>query len=237
MLLLSSMFKHLKVIALCSAVVLSVGFPVNVLAAPVRPVTATAVQKNDARAAEKLTRRLVKIRTISAKFKQESVGSDGRIRTESGSMQIKRPGKFRWDTASPFEQEIVALDKKIWLVDRDLQQVIIQIQDQRMSNTPAQLLSGDVKEFLKDYQIGLYRDDKQERFTLTPAGNSDLFEKLDIVFRDGVLNSFELRDSLGGRRRVELSDVNVNGMISDSDFRVEIPKGYDVIDQTGNTEQ
>ncbi|WP_354009664.1 outer membrane lipoprotein chaperone LolA [Endozoicomonas lisbonensis] len=231
------MFKHLKVIALFSAVALSAGSPVNVLAAPVKPVAATAVQDNDAKAAEKLTRKLEKIRTISAKFKQESVGSDGRIRTESGSMQIKRPGKFRWDTASPFEQEIVALDKKIWLVDRDLQQVIIQIQDQRMSNTPAQLLSGDVKEFLKDYQIGLYRDDKQERFTLTPAGSSDLFEKLDIIFRDGVLNSIELRDSLGGRRRVELSDVNVNGMISDSDFRVEIPKGYDVIDQTGNTEQ
>lgn len=237
MLLPGSMFKHLKVIALFSAVALSVGSPVNVVAAPVKPVVAPPVQKHDAKAAEKLIRKLTKIRTISAKFKQESIGSDGRIRTESGSMQIKRPGKFRWNTASPFEQEIVSLDKKVWLVDRDLQQVIIQIQDERMSNTPAQLLSGNVKEFLKDYQIGLYRDDKQERYTLTPTGDSDLFEKLDIVFRDGVLSSIELRDSLGGRRRVELSDVNVNGMISDSDFRVKIPKGYDVIDQTSNTEQ
>ncbi|WP_236631933.1 outer membrane lipoprotein chaperone LolA [Endozoicomonas montiporae] len=208
----------------------------NAGAAPVKPVTA-AVQENDAKAAEKLTRKLEKIRTISAKFKQESIGSDGRIREESGSMQIKRPGKFRWNTASPFEQEVVAIDKKIWMVDRDLHQVIIQVQDDRMSNTPAQLLSGDAKEFLKDYRIGLYQDDKQERFALTPDGNSDLFEKLDIVFRNGLLNSIELRDSLGGRRRVELSDVNFNGMISDSDFRVEIPKGYDVLDQTASTEQ
>ena len=229
------MFKYLKAVVLVSAVACSVGSTVNAVAAPVKPEPFTE-QKNDAKAAEKLTRKLEKIRTISAQFKQESVGSDGRIREESGSMQIKRPGKFRWNTTSPFEQEIVALDKKIWLVDRDLQQVIIQVQDERMSNTPAQLLSGDAKEFLKDYQIGLYRDDKQERFTLTPDGNSDLFEKLDIVFRDGVLSSIELRDSLGGRRRVELSRVNVNGMISDSDFRVEIPKGYDVLDQTGNTE-
>ena len=233
------MFKRLKIIALCS--VLAV--PAVVMAAPVaKPAPAKESQTevaraHDSKAADKLTRKLESIRTISAEFKQESVGSDGRLRTETGSMQIKRPGKFRWNTTSPFEQEIVAQDQKIWMLDRDLQQVIIQVQDKRMSNTPAQLLSGDTKAFLKDYQIGLYEDAQKEKYTLTPAGNSDLFDKLDIIFRNNELSSIELRDSLGGRRRVDLSGVNVNGMISDSDFRVDIPKGYDVVDQTGSTGQ
>ena len=229
------MLKHLKRLTLLSLLSVPLSVPLTALAAPVKTVAPD--QGHHAKAADTLIRKLEDIRTLSAGFRQESIGSDGRVRTELGTLQVKRPGKFRWNTSSPFEQEIVAQDKKVWMVDRDLQQVIIQIQDQRMSNTPAQLLSGDVKVFIKDYRIGLYKDDKQEKYTLTPAGNSDLFDKLDIVFRNNMLSSIELRDSLGGRRRVELNAVNVNGMISDSDFRVEIPKGYDVVDQTGSAGQ
>ena len=186
----------------------------------------------DKSASDILTRKLEKIHTISARFQQEAVGSDGRARNESGFMQMKRPGHFRWNTETPFEQEIVAIKDKVRVVDRDLFQVIIQHQDQRMGNTPAQLLSGNPGEFLGDYRVFRFNDEKQDKFTLIPKGNSDLFDKLDIIFRNNNLDSIELRDSLGGRRRVSFSQVKVNGSISDSDFKVDIPTGYDVIDQT-----
>lgn len=214
--------------------------PLAVAAASVESGSGSVVQSvlmpgsaaEEKSATEALTRKLDKIHTISARFQQEAVGSDGRTRTESGSMQMKRPGQFRWNTESPFEQEIVAIKDKVWLVDRDLSQVIIQHQDNQMGNTPAQLLSGNAREFLGDYRVFRFNNEKQDKFTLIPRENSGLFDKLDITFCDDNLDSIELRDSLGGRRRVSFSQVNVNGFISDSDFKIDIPKGYDVIDQT-----
>ena len=243
LLVLSFMLKSLSVLASCVCTVALLTAPLVVVAAPVssgngdirgeealmQPERTLAESRQ---ASETLIRKLEKIRTVSARFQQEAVGSDGRTRTESGVMQMKRPGQFRWNTESPFEQEIVAIDSKVWLVDRDLMQVIIQYQDDRMGNTPAQLLSGDAREFLQDYRVFKFDRSEQEKFTLMPKENSDLFDKLDIIFRDDTLDAIELRDSLGGRRRVTFSKVNINDMISDSDFKVDIPKGYDVIDQT-----
>ena len=219
------MYKRIRSFILLNILV------VPVLATATAIVSTTAIaEEADARA--QLTVKLEAIQTLSADFLQESVGSDGRIRTESGSLQIKRPGLFRWDTRTPFEQEIVSRNQTIWMVDRDLMQVIIQNQDARMANTPAQLLSGDVKAFLTSYQIGLYKKSDLEKYTLMPQGQSDLFDKLDILFRKGQLSAIELRDSLGGRRRLDLNRVTVNGQMDDSVFKVDVPEGYDVIDQT-----
>ncbi|MGI9273268.1 MAG: outer membrane lipoprotein chaperone LolA [Endozoicomonas sp.] len=191
-------------------------------------------KENDKKAADQLARKLDDIRTISARFKQDAIATDGRLATESGKIQMKRPGRFRWVTELPYEQEIIARDDKVWMIDKDLQQVIIQKQDERMANTPAQLLSGNAVEILKRYRVAVFSDKGVEKYTLLPAGESGLFEKLDITFRQGELESMEMRDSLGGRRRISFTEVNVNGMISSSRFKVRIPKNFDVIDESGS---
>ena len=199
---------------------------------PVKEETVVA-EKGDKKATEQLARKLDDIRTISARFKQDAIGADGRLTSESGKIQMKRPGRFRWITELPYEQEIIARDEKVWMIDRDLQQVIIQQQDERMANTPAQLLSGNAKEILKRYRVSFFSNKDVEKFTLLPENESDLFEKLDITFRQGELESMEMRDSLGGRRRISFTEVNINGMISSSRFKVSIPKNFDVIDESG----
>ena len=43
----------------------------------------------------------------------------------AGTMQFSRPGKFRWEYDKPYEQLIVGDGGKLWIYDRDLNQVIV----------------------------------------------------------------------------------------------------------------
>ncbi|WP_257292539.1 outer membrane lipoprotein chaperone LolA [Endozoicomonas sp. ONNA1] len=207
--------------------------------APATTLTAQSVKTvdvskglNDEKASQSLAEKLESLKSLSAHFRQEAVSSDGRTQTESGEMQMKRPDLFRWVTREPFEQEIVAHGNRVWMVDRELQQVIIQKQDARMANTPAKLLTGNARELLKQYNVSVYSKGRNEQYTLTPKEESDLFEKLDIDFRQGTLVSIALSDSLGGKRRIQFSKVKENTQLNDNLFEVSPPKGFDVIDET-----
>ena len=205
--------------------------PVDTASSPANTAKAEA---HDEKASNRLAEKLDSIHSLNAQFKQDAISADGRVVSESGQMQMKRPGLFRWVTEDPYQQEILAKEQKVWMIDHDLEQVIIQQQDQRMANTPAQLLSGNALELLSRYQVAFINTGSVERYTLTPVGESDLFEKLDLAFRQGTLESIEMRDSLGGRRRISFIEVTTNGSISNGRFKVTIPKHFDVIDESGS---
>ncbi|MES1196196.1 MAG: outer membrane lipoprotein chaperone LolA, partial [Steroidobacter sp.] len=57
------------------------------------------------------------------------------VEKTTGTLAIKRPGKFRWDYAKPHEQTIVCDGKRIWLYDPELEQLTIRNVDQTISGT------------------------------------------------------------------------------------------------------
>ena len=61
----------------------------------------------------------------------------------SGTFAFQRPGKFRWTYEKPFDQLIVGDGAKVWVFDRDLNQVIVRKLDAALGATPAALLAGD----------------------------------------------------------------------------------------------
>ncbi|MRI34435.1 outer membrane lipoprotein carrier protein LolA [Endozoicomonas sp. OPT23] len=229
------MLKKISQVVVIAAV-FSVALPVLAASSekPVQEVkTVNLIQPaNDQKAADALVKKLESLKSLSAKFEQQTVSNNGRIKMEAGEMQMQRPAQFRWLTKLPFELEIVARKNKVWMIDRDLQQVIIQKQDNRMANTPAQLLTGDARSLLKQYNVTRYQSDKFQQYTLVPARSSDLFEKLDINFRNGLLSAIIMKDALGGRRRIDFSDVRENRTLMSDLFEVKIPKDYDLIDET-----
>ncbi len=64
-------------------------------------------------------------------------------RESTGTFSFQRPGKFRWVYETPYEQLIVGDGEKLWVYDRDLNQVIVRKLDRRLGSTPAALLAGD----------------------------------------------------------------------------------------------
>ncbi|WP_330927202.1 outer membrane lipoprotein chaperone LolA [Candidatus Sororendozoicomonas aggregata] len=197
------------------------------------PESKTPAQgQSDAKAVAALVKKLESIKTLSASFQQEMMTDNGRRQTLSGKLSLKRPNKFLWHTTKPYEQEIITRDNKVWNIDHDLMQVVIQKQDTDSENTPVSLLSGDAREFLKNYYVTVETFRESSIYSLRPSGKGALFEKLDIHFnKDGELTGFAMVDSLGGKRQIDLRQVNVNGMISDSQFNASYPKNYDVIDE------
>jgi chaperone LolA len=63
-------------------------------------------------------------RSASAYFSQTVVDHGGKkIQQASGNLQFARAGKFRWTYNTPYEQLIVGDGAKLWIYDKDLNQV------------------------------------------------------------------------------------------------------------------
>ena len=83
------------------------------------------------------------ITTLQSRFEQSLMDADGRIlEVSTGTLEIQRPGRFRWAYSEPYEQLLVADGLNVWSYDIDLAQVTVKPQAAVLSNTPAQLLGG-----------------------------------------------------------------------------------------------
>ena len=163
----------------------------------------------------RLTQLLEKSQTLTARFSQLTLdGSGTQLQETAGQMALQRPGLFNWHTDAPQEQLMVSDGKKVSLWDPDLEQVTIKTLDQRLTQTPALLLSGDVIDFV-----------------LKPKTRDTLFDSLRLSFRKGVINDMQLIDSVGQRTNILFMSVKANEPIAASKFKFDIPKGADVIQE------
>ena len=183
--------------------------------------------------AERLTRMLEPLRTYEAAFQQQILdGSGERLQEASGRMWLSRPGKFRWEVDAPYQQEVVSDGEEVYLYDPDLEQVTVQALDQRVTHTPALLLSGSANELTDSYDVTRQQQGSAETFTLFPKSADTLFEALEMTFRGERLATLQMIDSTGQRTAIVFSDVRMNQAIDDGMFAFEIPDGTDVIRDT-----
>jgi len=83
------------------------------------------------------------LHTLQADFHQEVRDGDNTVQQVSdGKVGIQRPGRFRWDYASPYRQQLVSDGERLWSYDEDLEQVTVQPIGEVLSATPAMLLGG-----------------------------------------------------------------------------------------------
>lgn len=193
--------------------------------------------KHDTKAADELAKTLQSMITVSARFSQSTIDKSGRPKVEKGSMQLKRPNQFRWNITSPFNQEIIAKGGKLWMLDPDFKQVVIKKQDDQSGTTAVQLLSGDASVFLKEYGVTRMNYGPEVVYTLRPRKVSDLFEKLELHFSRDQISAISIVDSLGGKRRIDFTRVELNQPVATHLFEPDVKKlekeGFDVIDESG----
>jgi outer membrane lipoprotein carrier protein len=174
------------------------------------------------------------VHSLTADFKQELWTADQRLlQTETGTLSLRRPNRFRWVYARPTELTVVADGKRLWVYDVDLAQVTVAPLDPAMGSTPAMLLSGDrnVRDGFEVVQTD--RLDGLDWIKLVPkAGGSD-FSSVRIGFKGNAPQRLELVDGLNQVTRIELENLAVNPDVAESTFEFEPPPGVDVI---GNAE-
>ena len=205
---------------------------IRMLLLTVLSFTSVAAMADDEVAVQRLTELLNQAQTINARFSQLTLdGSGTQLQETAGQLALKRLGLFRWHTDAPMEQLLVSNGEKVWLYDPDLQQVTIQTLDQRLTHTPALLLSGDVSKIRENFEISHKEGGNVVDFILKPKSKDTLFDSLRLSFRNKVLNDMQLIDSIGQRTNILFLNVQMNEPQDDAQFTFEIPAGADVIQE------
>lgn len=147
-----------------------------------------------------------------------------------GEFAFARPGRFRWDIQSPYQQLIVTDGKKLYFYDRDLKQVTVRQAGDVINATPAAVLFGgadlDSAFTLKDEGA---RDGLQWVEAL-PKLNDSGFDRIRIGMRDGLPAEMEVKDAFGQVNRFVFTRISRNAAVADSDFSFTPPAGVDVIE-------
>ena len=170
------------------------------------------------------------IATISGRFEQQLVDADDIvIETSSGTLDIRRPGQFRWSYFDPYQQVLVADGMNIWSYDVDLEQVTVKPQEEALGSTPAILLGGS-SDVLDDFDyIGSFEDRGTVWVRLRPRDTDNGFNKVELGFNDRRLARMLFVDNLEQTTLVALFDVEFNEPIDDDQFAFTPPVGVDVV--------
>lgn len=169
-------------------------------------------------------------RSGRAEFLQTVVAKSGRKpQVAGGTMMFSRPGRFRWLYERPYHQLIVGDGEKLWIYDRELNQVTAKKLSAALGASPAALLAGD--------------NALERGFTLKDGGEVDgiawveaqpksadaAFEHLRIGFSGGVLRAMDLTDSFGQTTKIVFERFERNPPLPAGAFRFVPPAGADVV--------
>ncbi len=146
----------------------------------------------------------------------------------TGTFMFARPGKFIWTYVKPYEQVLQADGDKLYIFDKDLNQVTVKKLGDALGSSPAAILFGS--------------NDLEKNFTLTEAGSKDgaellkavpkakdtAFEQIVIGLRDGLPVTMELKDSFGQTSVLSFKGIEKNPALTATSFKFVMPKGADV---------
>lgn len=204
----------------------------NSSAAPQAPQPALISVLEDP--ASVLNEKLAATRSVRARFSQVVEDNEGNlIQQTDGLLQVARPRRFRWETNAPFEQLMVSDGVRLWLYDVDLEQVTDQSLGERIANTPAMLLSGDVSAIEHAFVVAGSKQADAEAWTfeLRPRDQQSPFELMSVLFQADTLVEMRLVDNLGQHSRIRFSEIERNLELDPELFIFIPPPGTDVIRQ------
>jgi outer membrane lipoprotein carrier protein len=180
---------------------------------------------------ELLQDKLNAISTMTADFSQTVKAKKKEVSRSSGTMALQRPGRFRWKTAEPMEQLIIADGQKMWIYDIELEQVTVKKQEKGLGGTAALFLSGYDNKVTKDFEVTEKDDGQLMVFDLNAKAPKENFQRIKLIFKKEQLIGLDLYDQLGQITYVKLSHIKMNEKLQEKIFQFKPPKGVDVIKQ------
>ena len=174
-------------------------------------------------------------KSARGEFNQRMVKEEGgKMRvssTANGVFIFARPGKFIWTYQKPYEQVLQADGEKLFIYDKDLNQVTIKTLGNAIGSSPAAILFGS-NDLEKNFALseGGLREGI-EWLQAIPKAKDTSFEKIGIGLKDGVPVAMELRDSFGQISLLTFTKFEKNPSLPANQFHFALPKGADVLQQ------
>ncbi len=170
------------------------------------------------------------IATLQGRFEQSLIDADGEVlERTSGTLEIQRPGQFRWSYTEPYEQVLVADGLNIWSYDVDLEQVTVKPQQEALANTPALLLGGSKDALQQFNNDGSFVEAGTTWVQLSPKNTDSGFLRVELGFKHDMLSRMVFYDNLEQRTLVALYDVAVNVPFEPGQFDFQVPDDVDVV--------
>ncbi len=204
--------------------IVALGFLINPQSSglpPAQEVAAALQKKYDA------------IRDFTADFVHESEGGLlKKKQTERGVVQVKKPGKMRWDYKSPEPKVFVSDGRRIYLyVPADNQVVISPVPEEDQATTAVQFLVGKgnlTRDFTVNYTDGGGPDTYALRLQPKLPERDYDWLALAVDRRTMQIRTLSAADSQGGRSTFHFANFKENTGLSDKTFSFKIPRGADV---------
>jgi outer membrane lipoprotein carrier protein len=173
------------------------------------------------------------IRDFTADFVHESEGGLLRKKqTERGVVQVKKPGKMRWDYKSPEQKLFLSDGRRIYLhVPADNQVIISPVPEQDQATTAVLFLVGKGN-LTRDFTVAYFDGGGPDTYALRlqPKLPERDYDWLQLVVdrRTLQIRTLSAADSQGGRSTFQFSNFKENTGLSDKTFTFKIPRGADV---------
>lgn len=191
-----------------------------------------AADASHANAVDALRSFLAQTKSARGEFTQQVTrGNAQAAPPSSGSFVFERPGKFRWTYEKPYEQLLVADGSKLYLYDKDLNQVTVKKLSAALPASPASILFG-ASDFEREFAV---KDDGSRDglawLVATPRTKDSPYERIDIGFRDSTPAAMQIKDSFGQTSRLLFRSFERNPRLDADLFRFVPPAGADVLDE------
>ncbi|MDX1808325.1 MAG: LolA-like outer membrane lipoprotein chaperone [Sulfurospirillaceae bacterium] len=150
-------------------------------------------------------------KSIQSDFIQTITNDQNSSINYSGRFYATDSNKALWIYDKPIKKKVYFNDKKVAIVEPELEQVIVTT----LQNSPnlTQIIK-DAKKIKDNTYKATYQD-------------TDYF----VEIKDGEIADIMYKDKLDNRVIIKLNNLQKNIIFDDSLFRVKVPSNYDIVDQ------
>jgi len=180
-------------------------------------------------AEHRLNAALKNLDNVTADFKQTLLDEDKKvIQNSRGTLAIQRPGKFAWIYKDPFEQQIIADGKELWIYDIELDQVTVKPMDSGLASAPIMILmkQNDIGEEFIVSEVG--QREYLYWIELKPVAKDLEYSQIYIGLEEGEIRAMELRDNFGQSTQIVFENLRVGVVHDPATFIFTPPEGVDV---------
>ena len=198
-----------------------------------------AVAQTDVHAiAEKVDQRYNRLQSLQAQFSETYSGA-GMTRKESGTLELKKPGRMRWDYDEPRPKMFLTDGSTAWFYVPGERQVrrapVKQMEDLR---SPLRYLLGKTKLEKEFVGLALARDAKPVNpgdivLRGVPKGLQErVSQTLLEVTQEGLITRIVVEELDGSVTEFRFHQQKENVQIADQQFRFTPPPGVEVVPGT-----
>jgi outer membrane lipoprotein carrier protein len=149
-----------------------------------------------------------------------------------GTVALREPRLFRWQTTSPYKQLIVADGSRVWTYDPDLEQVTVRKQSLSETHSPLTVLTDPAR---LDKQFIVTEEGMRDGLAwmqLSPRDKAQNIQSAELGFGKNGLVEMRFTDHLGAKSVIRFSNWQRNPKLPASLFDFTPPKGADVVGDT-----